>query len=106
MAQPLIGNRSTWTRRFTAWCAAVVCAAAVIGLGTTRLASAQGERNHNEGPQRILQARVVGDDLIIRLDRLGSRVPGVWLADQQMAISALDVVGVRQRGRRCCRTGC
>ena len=59
----LIGNRSTWTRRvtardFTALCAAVVCAAAVLGLGTSRLATAQGEGNRHEGPQRILLARV------------------------------------------------
>ncbi len=72
----LMGNRSTRTRRVSAGCAAAVCAAAVIGLGPSRLATAHGEGNHNEGPQRILQARVMGSELLIRLDRLGSRVPG------------------------------
>jgi Collagen triple helix repeat (20 copies) len=82
----------TRTIRYTA-CFLVV---AIIEMAAASAASAQRGRDDDDrggpGPQHILHVLVAGNELVVRLDRVGSRTPPVWLADQPLVVQSVDPI--------------
>jgi Collagen triple helix repeat (20 copies) len=66
---------------------------AAIWCGTANPAAAQGGRDDDRqgpGPSQVLRVVVTASELIVQVDRLGGRVPDVWLADQELVVLSMD----------------
>ena len=66
------------------------CVVLTAGMLIGAASPAAAQRGRDDGPQEILQVTFAMNSLTIRVDRIGSKAPRVWLAEQPLTVEALN----------------